>query len=222
MDSTSRMLMAVTLGAASLLAPGRARAQQPAHLGGEDSAAVERATLADPRVRAIVGAGAARVIIGDAELDKREAQAFLEDTTAPPPTRRVAVVVFNARSNRAARALVSLPQHRILAVERLAPAEVPFVRADAEEALAIAKASAVVRRAVGDSLDRFVLANPGEESPAPLAAEVLPVRSVPGRDPCAVDRCLDVIFRTTSGYLPLRAHVDLTRRTVTVQQRRTR
>jgi hypothetical protein len=38
------------------------------------------------------------------------------------------------------------------------------------------------------------------------------LRSSNRSDPCAIDRCLDLIFRTPKGYLPLRVHVDLTRR----------
>lgn len=202
---------------ASLLDVRSAVSQQPpAPLTTEDSLAVERATLADARVRAIVGAGRPRIIFADAEVDKAEAEAFLADTSQPAPTRRLTVVVLNMQTNKAARAVVSLPQHRILAVQRIPVSDVPFVREDADQALALAKASAAMRRAIGDTLERFVILNSGDDASVPFAAQALPLRSTDPKDPCSVNRCLDLVFRTENGYLPVRAHVDLTRRTVTV------
>ena len=115
--------------------------------------------------------------------------------------------------------MVSLPSYRILAVQRLSPRDVPFVREDADQALALAKADPKVRRAVGDTLERFEILNSGEEREVPFAAQALPLRSTSPKDPCSKDRCLDLLFRTPRGYLPLRVGVDLTTRTVTLERK---
>jgi len=192
--------------------------EPPSQLTSEDSTAIDRAMLADPRVRAIVGAGRPRTILATPQLDKAEVEAFLADTSRPPPTARVTVVMSNVETHRAARAVVTVPQYRILAVQRLSPSDVPFVREDADQALALAKADRGVRSAIGDSLARFQILNSGDDADVPLAAQVLPLRSANRRDPCSEDRCLDLVFRTPKGYLPLRVRVDLTRRTVTVER----
>jgi|SRR2546430_4970935 len=194
--------------------------QPPGQITSEDSAAIDRAMLADARVRAIVGAGRPRTILATPQLDKEEVEAFLEDSLRPPPTARVTVVMSNAETHRAVRAVVTLPQYRILAVQRLSPSDVPFVREDADQALALAKADRGVRSAIGDSLDRFQILNSGDDADVPFAAQVLPLRSADRRDPCSADRCLDLVFRTPKGYMPLRVRVDLTRRTVAVERER--
>ncbi len=218
---SGRLIVSVVgLLTASLLTVRSAAPQQPpSPLTTQDSLAIERTTLADARVRAIVGAGRPRLIIADAEFDKADAEAFLADTSQTPPLRRLTVVVFNMQTNKAARAVVSLAQNRILAVQRIPVSDVPFVREDADQALALAKGSPAVRRAVGDTVTRFEIVNSGAQESMPFAAQALPLRSINPRDPCSVDRCLDLIFRTANGYLPVRAHVDLTKRTVTVEGR---
>jgi hypothetical protein len=130
----------------------------------------------------------------------------------------VSVVVFNERTNRAATATLSPGRDRVLAVETLRANEVPFVREDAEQALTLAKASAEVRRAVGADLERFTIVESGSDDRAAFVAQALPLRSTAAGDPCTNDRCVDLIFRTENGYLGVRAHVDLTKRNVTVAQ----
>lgn len=203
--------------AAMALGQPQPQGRAAAAITAEDKAAAERAALSDPRVRSILGAGQPRVVTAETEADKGEAENFLAGGSATPPTRRVVVVVSNTQTNKAARALVSLPQYQILAVESIRPADIPLVRDDAEQALALAKANPELRRAVGDTLDRYAILEPGSEERVPFAAQVLPVASTNRNDPCSTNRCLDLIFRTENGYLPLRAHVDLTRRTVAVQ-----
>jgi len=181
-----------------------------------DKAAAERAALSDSRIQTILGAGQPRIITAEAEADKGEAENFLAGGSATPPARRLVIVLSNTATSRAARALVSLPQYQVIAVESIRPADVPLVRDDAEQALALAKANPELRRAVGETLDRFAILEPGSEERVPFAAQVLPVVSTNRNDPCSTDRCVDLIFRTENGYLPLRAHVDLTRRAVAV------
>lgn len=185
----------------------------------EESMVVGKVALADPRTRAIVGAGPARVITADVEPDKAEAEAYLAGTASSPPTRRVSVVLFNTQTNRAARALVSPQQNLVLAVQPIEVSDVPFVRDDVDEALELAKRDPAVRRVVGDTLDRFKVLDSGSNVTVPFAAQALPLRSTNPHDQCTVHRCLDLIFRTEHGYLPVRAHVDLTKRSVTVEGR---
>jgi hypothetical protein len=217
--ATHSAVFGVTLTVSSLWAAMALCQPQPqdrvvAAITAEDQAAVERAALSDPRIRAILGAGQPRLVTAEVEADKSEAENFLAGRSVTPPTRRVVVVVSNTQTNKAARALVSLPQNQILAVESVRPADIPLVRDDAEQALALAKANPDLRRAIGDTLDRYAILEPGSEERVPYAAQVLPVASTNRNDPCSTNRCLDLIFRTENGYLPLRAHVDLTRRTV--------
>jgi hypothetical protein len=200
---------------------GNAQPQPPAQpvapISVEQRATAEKAVVADPRIRAIVGAEELRVASGDVELDKAEAESFLAGASDKPPGRRITVVAFNMRTNKAARAVVALPQNQVLAVEPAAPTDVPLVRDDAEQALALAKANPDLRRAVGDTLDRYAILDPGSDERIPFAAQVLPLRNSNPKDACSIDRCLDLIFRTEDGYLPLHAQVDLTRRAVMIQ-----
>jgi len=66
----------------------------------EERQAAEKATLGDPRVRAILGAGQLRVAAGDVAVDKGEAEAFLTGKSERPPGKRVIVLVFNVQSKR--------------------------------------------------------------------------------------------------------------------------
>jgi hypothetical protein len=177
----------------------------------EERLAVENAALSDARVRAIVGEGQPRIIITGVEIDKAEAEAFLASELATPPRRLVSVVLFNPQTNQAAHALVS--DNRVISAGSITASDIPFVRGDADQALALAKADTGLRRAVGDTLDRYEIL---EDARVPFAAQALPLRSTDPRDFCSVDRCLDLIFRSESGFLPVRAHVNLTRRTVEV------
>lgn len=182
----------------------------------EERLAIERTILSDPRIRAIVGEGQPRIATTDVEFDKAEAEAFLAGTSPTRPTRRVTIVLINPQTQQAARTVVEPSQGRILTVESIAASDVPVVQQEAEEALALAKADPNVRRAVGDTLDRYVILESGSEARVPFAAQALPLRSTDPRDICSVHRCVDLIFRTESGYLEFRAHVDLTRRTVEI------
>ena len=213
------LILAPSLALASQLrsaqeAPAKAKPGAPT---AEERSSIESTVLSDKRVRQIVGEEKPRIFIADPETDKAEAEAFLAGTTEKRPSRRVRVAVFNPKTNKAANVLISLDQRRVLEVEEIKADEVPFSREDAEEALVLAKASPEVRRAVGDKLEQFNLLESGSDARMPFAAQALPLRSSDPHDPCSTDRCLDLIFRTEEGYLPVRAHVDLTKRTVTVE-----
>src|SRR5262249_45283969 len=147
---------------------------------------------------------------------KAEAEAFLTGRSTTPPTRRGTVVLINPQTQQAARALIEASQNRVLTVESIAASDVPFLPEEAEEALALVKADLNVRRAIGDTLDRYVTLQSGNEARVPFAAQALPLRSSDPRDVCSIHRCVDLIFRTEQGYLPFRAHVDLTARTVEI------
>ena len=197
---------------------GLAQVQSPAGAAAsittEEKLLIERAVLSDPRIRAIVGEGQPRITSTDVQFDKAEAEAFLTGRSATLPTRRVTVVLINPQTQQAARALIELSQNRLLTVGSIAASDVPFLPDEAEQALALVKADVNVRRAVGDSLDRYVILESGNEARVPFAAQALPLRSTDPRDICSINRCVDLIFRTEQGYLPFRAHVDLTARTV--------
>jgi hypothetical protein len=182
----------------------------------EERLAVENAALSDARVRAIVGAGQPRIITTGVEVDKAEAEAFLAGRLATPPRRLVSVVLFNPQTNQAAHALVTPSENRVISAESITASDIPYVRDDADQALALAKADAGVRREVGDTLDRYEILESGSDARIPFAAQALPLRSSDPRDVCSVDRCLDLTFRTENGYLSMRAHINLTRRTVEV------
>lgn len=214
-----------------LLAPGLALASQsrsvqeattsskPVTMTAEERSRIESTVLSDKRVRQIVGEEKPRILITDAETDKAEAEAFLAGTTDKRPSRRVSVAVFNPKTNKAAHVLVLLDERRILEVQEIKAEDVPFSHEDAEDAWALAKENAEVRRALGDKLEQFKLLDPGTDTRVAFAVQALPLRSTNPRDPCSTDRCLDLIFRTEEGYLPLRVHVDLTKRTVTLESR---
>jgi hypothetical protein len=182
----------------------------------EEKLLIERMVLADPRIRAIVGEGQPRITSTDVQVDKAEAEAFLTGRSTTLPTRRMTVVLINPQTQQAARALIELAQNRVLTVESIAASDVPFLEDEAQQALALAKTDVNVRRAIGDSLDRYVILESGNEARVPFAVQALPLRSTDPRDVCSINRCVDLIFRTEQGYLPFRAHVDLTARTVEI------
>lgn len=211
------LTLAVT-SAWSAIALCQAQPQGPAvaPITAEEKAAAERAVLSYSRIQTLLGTGQPRVVTTEVEPDKGEAENFLVGRSATPPTRRVVVVMSNPQTGKAVRALVSVPQNQVVAVESIPQADIPLVRDDAEQALALAKANPELRQAVGETLNRYAILQPGSEERVPFAAQVLPVVSTNRNDPCTTNRCVDLIFRTENGYLPLRAHVDLTRRTVAV------
>jgi len=220
-DAKRATIFGLTLAVASswgALAPCQAPppSRPVAPITADEKAAAERAVLSYSRTQSLLGAGQARVISTEVEPEKGETENFLAGRSATPPTRRVVVVMSNPRTNKAVRALVTVPQNQVIAVESIRPADIPLVRDDAEQALTLAKANPQLRRAVGDTIDRYAILEPGSQAQVPFAAQVLPVVSTSRNDPCASDRCVDLIFRTETGYLPVRAHVDLTRRTVAV------
>jgi hypothetical protein len=192
--------------------PGAAR--QTISMTSEERSLVERTALTDPRVRRIVGEEKPQVLVSEPQVDKAEAEAFLAGTTDKPPSHLVTVVVFNPKTDRAVRVFIWFERHSIMEVQEIKATDVPLSRADAEAALALAKASPDIRRIVGDRLDQFVILDSGGDAHVPFAAQVLPVATTDPNDPCFADRCLELIFRTETGYLPVRAYVDLTRRTV--------
>jgi hypothetical protein len=206
-------------------APAKAtqgQARQTLSLTVEEKSAVERVVLSDARIQKIVGAEKSRVFISEARADKAEAEAFLEGTPDKLPAHWITVVVFNPRTNKAAQSLMSLDQNRILEVQQIKVSEVPFARDDADEALTLAKANPDLRRVVGSRLERFVLLESGSNVRVPLTAQALPLLNSNPDDPCSAHRCLDLIFRTETGYLPVRATVDLTSRTVKITSRERR
>lgn len=181
---------------------------------------VVKTLTSSQRVQALLGVGPRRVAMGEPQVAKAQAERFLAGETAAPPARTVSVLLFNPVTNRAARALVSLNDGRIISVVRVDPANVPIFREDVDDAFAIAKQNAAVRRALGDNIGRYHVVESGGDTGAPFAVQALPIRTSDPRDPCHADRCLDLIFRGERGYLPIRAHVDLRKHAVTAEEAR--
>jgi hypothetical protein len=199
-----------------LAAPAAAQtAGEPrAALAQAERARVLQALTGDRRVQAIVGAQP-RTILGEPIFNKTEIERYSRTEDAPAPTRQIPAILFNPTTNRAARA-VATADGRIVSVEPMAAVLVPIMPEDASLALDL------VRRSGGNripNLDRFTAEAAGGGSRADNVAELLPLRSMASSDPCSRDRCVDVLFRTPDGYLPVRAHVDLTKRTVQMQGR---
>jgi hypothetical protein len=222
MKSIVRLVTAMTilLGAADVIGETAAPASPLAPLSVAEREAATNLVLHDDRVRRLVGPGTPRIVAADAVVDKAEAQKFLTGETDTPPGRHVTVLAFDPKTNRAARVVVALDENRIVSVDRADPASVPLVGDDVEDAFALAKKDRAVRRAVGDGLDQAAVSVPGREASGPLVVEGLPLRTSDPRDPCRVDRCLDLIFRAADGYLPIRVRVDVTKRSVSVEGHR--
>jgi hypothetical protein len=208
----------VTLQAQGQTPPAQSAGAQPPTA--EQMRSLHQAAVSDMRVRAIVGPGETRAFIAEMEPDKAAVEAFLSGTSAAAPARPTVVTVFNPATNKAARTLMAGGENRVVAVRSVSPSDVPFGRDDATQALELAKSNPDVRRIVGQALDQFEILDPGSEARVAYAAQALPLRSTNPRDACSVNRCVDLIFRTENGYLSLRAHVDLTKRTVTISQPR--
>jgi hypothetical protein len=166
--------------------------------------------LRDPRIRQLVGPQA-RLYFGDPSYDKAAEEAFLNGSSDAPPRLQIDVLAVSATG--AARALAGF-DGRILAVEAVRPTDVPLQDEDVAAALTIAQRNERLQAILRQGLARFRPARAGEEYPSTAyVAEPLPLRSSDPRDPCSGDRCLELIFRTPEGYLPIRVQVDLTRGT---------
>lgn len=201
--------------AALLLTTSNAFAQPargPSTLSAADEQRLGTLVLANPEIRWIVGAADARLYFGTPGFDKAAEEAFLSGSTREPPAPQVSVLAVS--STGAARAIVSLGNGRLLGVERVAAADLPFFDEDIARALALAQRNERTRAQLGPELSRFQPARAGQEyPPTAYIAEPLPVRSSNPRDACSRDRCLEFVFRTPQGYLPYRVQVNLTRGT---------
>ncbi len=172
-----------------------------------ERAQVARAVAADARVQRLVGPNP-RVIVGEPIFDKNE------PAGAAAPGRHIPVVLFNPRTNRAATALSSA-NGQVSNVASIAAVLVPFTTEDLNDALTLVRRNAAGNRI--SNLDQYRPDTGAPESSDAYVAQFLPVRGGIRSDPCYADRCADVIFRSPSGYLPLRAHTDLTKRTVQIE-----
>jgi hypothetical protein len=217
----SRLLIVLLLVASAASAQGPVKAQPQARqsmtLTAQEGSLMKNTALSDARIQQVLGAGQARVLLGDVRPDKYEEIAYLKGETQKPPTHQVWAILFNPTTNKAAEVFISLEQNTILKVQEIKAVDVPLTRVDVDEALALAKASLDVRGVMGSRIDQFAVLDPNALKTIPFEVQFLRVRSVDPNDPCTLDRCLDLIFKTETGYLPLRAAVDLTKHTVTVK-----
>lgn len=191
----------------------------PPSLDAEQRAGIERVILANPDIRTAFPDGRLRVIISQPEPVKSESQAFLTGQRVEPPSSYVTVLVLDSTRNVARRVTVSQQGNRVLSVQPVEPNMVPFGEEDLIAAWGLAQRNPELQRFLTGYAGRFRPLAPASEAVEPFAVEPLPLRSIDPKDLCTRDRCLDLIFRTPDGYLPLRAHVNLTRGTVTVARR---
>jgi hypothetical protein len=191
-----------------------AQSQERAALAPQELQLVTKAALSDARVRGLLGPGEPTVVSTDPTLDKSMADAFLSDEAAKRPQRQASVLLWNRKSGKAARALIQIPEGKVVQATPVATRDVPLLESEIEEALELVKGKESFKRAAGVDISRFHVEESGSGSRAPYVAQALPVRGTLPTDPCTEDRCLDLIFRVEEGYLPLRAQVNLTRRSV--------
>jgi hypothetical protein len=189
-------------------------------LNADQIRSVERLVLENAEVKHIFLGAAPRVIIGEPELNKDEAQAYLNGERAELPTTTVQTLLLDTQGNVARRVTVSPSENRVLSVEEIAPTLVPFTTDDLHAAWDLASRDPAIRRALGADIDRYHIAAPGGLEGEPFVIQALPLQSSDPNDPCSHDRCLDLIFRGEgSSYLAIRAHVDLTKQTVALHGR---
>jgi hypothetical protein len=196
---------------------GAAQQLEAASMTVTEQQAASREALADRRVRILLGEGEPTVVSTDAIVDKVQAEAFLAGNKPEPPARQASVLFWNRKTGKAARALVALPKGGVLEAVPVNVRDVPVIKEEVQEALDLAKADSSFRRAAGVDVSRFRVAEPGSTSAESYVAQALPLRGTESSDPCTQDRCLDLIFRVENGYLPVRAHIDLTRRQVQLE-----
>jgi hypothetical protein len=89
------------------------------------------------------------VVIGEPELDKAEAQAYLNGERAEPPTTTVQALLLDTEGNVARRVTVSPAENRVLSVEQIAPTLVPFTTDDLHAAWNLAIRDPAIRQALG-------------------------------------------------------------------------
>jgi hypothetical protein len=189
-------------------------------LDDEQLRSIERLVLGHAEVKNSFRGATPQVIIGEPELDKAEAQAYLNGERSEPPTTTVQTLLLDTEGNVARRVTVSPAENRVLSVEQIAPTLVPFNTDDLHAAWNLASRDPAIRRALGADIDRYHIAAPGGLEGEAYVIQALPLLSSDPNDPCSRDRCLDLIFRgEKSSYLALRAHVDLTKQTVALHGR---
>ncbi len=186
----------------------------------EQLRSIERLVLGHAEVKNSFRGATPRVIIGEPELDKAEAQAYLNGERAKPPTTTVQTLLLDSEGNLARRVTVSPSENRVLSVEEMAPTLVPFTTDDLHAAWNLASRDPAIRQALGPEIDRYHIAAPGGLEGEAFVIQALPLLSSDPNDPCSHDRCLDLIFRgEKSSYLAIRAHVNLTKQTVALHGR---
>ena len=212
--SLSAICAIVVLSAAP--ASAQPAALQTFRLNAAEIATVQKATQANARIRSLLGAGAMLSATSSADSDKADALDFLTGKRTAPPERYVTMTLFNPQTRKAVLARVRVSDSTIVSSEAISLRDVPIFEEEASQAVALARGDAKVRAAIGATVDRFQFRPSGDETKMPFAAEILPLLGNNEKDPCFNDRCVEVLFRTEAGYLPLRAQVDLSSRAVTL------
>ena len=175
-------------------------------LTAEERRGVERTARADPRVQELLGAGRQRLISVEFLAVKPEDPGRAEETADHPISigRHGVALFYRYEGNYGVRAVVDLEKASVLQVARVGGESVPLSAEEVAEAGKLALQDSSVRRLMGPEAERYTI-------------EGLRSQGAGEGDPCAADRCTELIFRRGSLYLAgARVIVNLTSATVRV------
>jgi copper amine oxidase-like protein len=113
--------------------------------------------------------------------------------------------------SRGIRTLVNLQTESVLRIGPLKSVDIIFLTADAEKAFAIVRNLPSIRALLGAAIGQYRITSADDSGLPGYRVDAIPVRGIGHRDVCATHRCLDLLFRTPSGYLKApHVLVDLT------------
>ena len=144
---------------ASAQAPSAARGNLATPTTTHERLTIETLALSDGDARVIGGAGRVRIIAIGIESYKAEAEAFLAERSVRSPHRLV-----SPQTNQTAHTPASPSENRVTSLEGITVSGTPCGRVDSGQPSALAEANPAVRRAVGDSLDRYGTLESGSEA----------------------------------------------------------
>jgi len=192
----------------------------------EEKRSAVKIALADNQVQEMLGTGR-REVVSVAVLPEKVSREQVETAAAGRAiamSRVLEVIFFRYDGEVGVRAVVDLTHKKVTAVSRLSSREVSMTQAELAEAWQFASRNAEVRDALGAGVDKFqVLGAPvGRKAPSPrYKVEGLRVEGATESDPCYKHRCLQLMFRTDTGYLvEPTVVVDLTAQKVQVERKK--
>jgi len=175
-------------------------------LTAEEKKTVERTARADSRVQELLGGGRQRLISVEFLAVKPEDPGRAQETAEHPISigRHGVALFYRYEGNYGVRAVVDLEKASVLHVARVDGDSVPLSAEEVSEAGKLALRDSSARRLLGSEAERYTI-------------EGLRSRGTGEGDPCAADRCTELIFRRGSLYLAgARVIVNLTSQTVRI------